>query len=358
MGDLERAEPKGGVGDRRGEPLSRAGFLTGQRPRLLAGLGRRVTTLVLDLIVLKPLAIFVWWFGQRANRIDFREREALAARIEAALAAGRPVVVASNHVSWFDDPVIPMALHRTGQRAGLEVVALAALVLVGFVLPAPLGVALPLAGALAVAAFGVHKTWWTLGDLVNLSDASVLRGKLALTRERPPGLPLRALLRVADVVIPWFMRSGTVSTIFVDRRAGEEARRTRARAIEAALEVAARPEPVWLFFEGGRTKSPGRIAPARRGVGSLVLGLRARGLSPLVVVLVHRGMERLIPPGGSRFLSFGHRVQVCWSEFDAEHCPAVASRDEQAVAEAIRAEAVRLNGAASPEEVRPGQDRP
>jgi 1-acyl-sn-glycerol-3-phosphate acyltransferase len=92
--------------------------------------GRRTTTLLLDLLVVKPIAIFVWCFSQRANTIHFSEREAMLRRIDAAFAEGRPVLVAANHVSWFDDPVIPMALYRSGQRASLEYAGLAALVAV------------------------------------------------------------------------------------------------------------------------------------------------------------------------------------------------------------------------------------
>jgi 1-acyl-sn-glycerol-3-phosphate acyltransferase len=316
--------------------------------------GRAATTLVLDLLALKPIAVFVWAFSQRANTIHFPERARLLARIDGALAAGRPVVVAANHVSWFDDPVIPMALYRSGPRAALELGGLALLLAVAAFLPASLGLGVGLAGALGIAAFGVNKPWWTLGDLVNLSDASVLRGKLALTRKAPPGPLLRVWLRLADVLIPWFMRSGTVRTIFVDRRAGEEARQVRERALEAALAVAARPEPVWVFFEGGRTKLPGRIAPARRGVGALILGLRKRGLEPLVLVVVHRGMERLIPPGGRRFLSTGHRVEVRWAEFDTESCASASRGDDQELADAIREQALRLDAAARTAETPPG----
>lgn len=315
--------------------------------RGLTGLARAASTFCLDLVLPKPLASFVWVFSQRANRIHFRERAALCRRMRRALAEGRPVVVAANHVSWFDDPVIPMALYRTGQRAALELGAFAALVVVcwslpSHVLPAPAAIGIAVAGATGMAVFGARKHWWTLGALENLSDASVLRGKFALTRTTPPGPLLRALVRVADVVIPWFMRTGTVRTIFVDRSPGEEARRARARAIVAAADVAARPEPVWVFFEGGRSKQPGVIAPARRGVGSLLLRLRERGHRPYVVVVVHQGMERLIPPGGSRFLSRGHAVDVRWAEFDVDGSQAVASADDLAVANAVREVALGL----------------
>jgi 1-acyl-sn-glycerol-3-phosphate acyltransferase len=313
----------------------------------LGRLGETALTLLLDFVLLKPIASFVWWFSQRANRLHFADRAELLRRMDAARARGRPLIVALNHVSWFDDPVIPMALYRTGQRAALELLAVTGLVAVCWMLaprplPAPAGAALALAGAAASARFGARKIWWTLGDLANLSDASVLRGKLALTRRAPPGLFLRAVLAVAERAIPWFMRSRTVRTIFVDRGTGEMAKRRREDAVERAVAAAERLEPVWIFFEGGRSKRPGEIAPARRGVGSLLLGLRERGLRPLVVVVSHQGMERLIPPGGDRFLSTGHRVEVRWTEFDAEASDAVAKSDAQAIADEIRAEVVRL----------------
>jgi hypothetical protein len=134
--------------------------------------------------------------------------------------------------------------------------------------------------------------------------------------------------------------------VFVDRRGSEHARRTNARATDRTLDVAERLEPVWVFFEGGRTKTPGVIAPARHGIGTLILGARERGRRPWVGVVYHRGMERLIPPGGSHFLSSGHVVEVRWTEFDVEGSKAVGEGDAQAVADAIRAEAMRLQDAA------------
>ena len=314
-------------------------------------------TLVLDLLAVKPIAVFVWWFSTRANTIDFLERAELRHRIDRALAAGRPVLLASNHVSWFDDPVIPIALYRMGQRALLELAALVSLIALCWalppaILPHPLGVAASLAGAAASARFGVRKVWWTLGDLVNLSDASVLRGKLALTRGAPPGWLQRAALRIADPTIRFFMRTGSVKTVLVDRRPGEDAKRTRDRAVAETLEIAERLEPIWVFFEGGRSKRIGEIAAARRGIGSLVLGLRERGHRPLVVALYHRGMERLIPPGAPRFLSYGHRVAVRWSELDVDASEAAGSADPQAIADAVRAEVVRLKPASELEEER------
>ena len=299
---------------------------------------------------MKPIAISVWCFSQRANTIHFSEREAMLRRIDAAFAEGRPVLVAANHVSWFDDPVIPMALYRSGQRASLEYAALTALVAVCWALPEDIlpprtGVALCVAAVLCIGLLGSRKVWWTLGALENLSDARVLRGKFALTREAPPGPILRGLLTLADSAIPWFMRSGTVRTVFVDRRPGEDARRVSARGVAAALDIAERLEPFWVFFEGGRTKNPPEIAPARRGIGALLLGLRERGQRPLLLVVYHRGMERLIPPGGSHFLSSEHEVFVRWTEFDAEASGAVAKSDDLAVANEVREVAVRLQTA-------------
>lgn len=309
---------------------------------------RALTTALLDLLLLKPIAIFVWWFSTGANHIDFEARRELRKRVERAIASGRPVLIASNHVSWFDDPVIPMALYRTGPRAAAECVALAAWIAFCWVDPldlAPAGLRLgaALLAAWGVGRFGANKVWWTLGDRVNLSDASVLRGKLEITRAgRPPGLLLRALLAVADPAIRHFMRSDTVRTLFVDRRPGEEPKRARARALEQARGVAERPQPFWIFFEGGRSKEPGTIAPARHGIGSLALGLREHGHEPLLVAVSHRGMERLIPPGGRRFLSFGHDVHVRWTELDLNALVDASGRDAQAIADAVRQEVVRL----------------
>jgi len=309
---------------------------------------RALTTAFLDLLLLKPIALFVWWFASGANHVDFAERRELRRRVERAIASGRPVLIASNHVSWFDDPVIPMTLYRTGPRAAAEFVALAAWIALCWLDPLDLAPAGLRAGAALIAAwgvgrFGANKVWWTLGDRVNLSDASVLRGKLEITRAgRPPGLLLRMLLAVADPAIRHFMRSDTVRTVQVDRRPGEEPKRARARALEQARAIAARPEPFWIFFEGGRSKQPGTIAPARRGIGSLALGLRADGHDPLLVAVSHRGMERLIPPGGRRFLSFGHEVEVRWSELDLDALAERSAGDAQALADEVRREVVRL----------------
>ena len=315
---------------------------------------RRLATAVLDLVVFKPIAVFVAWLSFRANRIDFEGREQLFDRVQCALRRGRPVLLASNHVSWFDDPVIPMALFRAGRRASFELGGLAvwfALCATAPALDAVVRASAAVAGALALAFVGVNKAWWTLGALENLSDASVLRGKLALTRARAPGPLLRVILAVADPAIRLFMRSDTVKTVLVDRRPGEDARRSRERALEQAVAIAAEPAIVWVFFEGGRSKTPGVIAPARRGIGALALRLRDRGHDPLVVAISHRGMEHVIPPGAPRFFSSGHRVTVRWAELDREIRDA-APGGEQAVADAVRKAVVTLQGreaAASPD---------
>ena len=50
--------------------------------RRLARIGRGATTLALDLLVMKPIAIFVWWLSHRANTIHFVGRDALLHRID------------------------------------------------------------------------------------------------------------------------------------------------------------------------------------------------------------------------------------------------------------------------------------
>ena len=73
-----------------------------------------------------------------------------------------------------------------------------------------------------------------------------------------------------------------------------------AKRLRYSMAVAARPEPVWVFFEGGRTKNPPEIAPARRGIGALLLGLRERGQRPLLLVVYHRGTHEV--EGGCGFI--------------------------------------------------------
>jgi 1-acyl-sn-glycerol-3-phosphate acyltransferase len=301
----------------------------------------RLATAALNWIVTKPIAVHVWWLSSRANTTDFRERPELRARIGAARSAGRPVLFASNHLSMFDDPVVPMALYRTGPRAARDLLVLGGLVLAASLLPAGALASAAIAGAVAWALgaglWGAGKDWWSLGDLVNFSGADALRGKLEIRSGRPPGKLASALLALADPTIYYFMRSGAVKTVFVDRRPGEEPKRARARAVEETVDITARAEPVWIFFEGGRAVVPGEIGPARRGIGDVVIGLRARGLEPLVVAVHHRGLELVIPRGSSRWIVPGHRIEVCWSELALPR-----SEDAQALADAAREEVVRL----------------
>jgi hypothetical protein len=67
--------------------------------RVVAG----IVSAVLDLIAMKPIAIFVWWLSNRANRIEFQDRAELRRWVAAAARGGRPVLFASNHLSMFDD---------------------------------------------------------------------------------------------------------------------------------------------------------------------------------------------------------------------------------------------------------------
>jgi 1-acyl-sn-glycerol-3-phosphate acyltransferase len=329
-------------------PRGRFARAAGLRARgTVTTFARRVVTALLDLLVVKPIAVFVWWLSNRANSIDFAERGELRRRIGQALREGRPVLIACNHLSWFDDPVIPMAIFRTGERSMAELAVIAIGVLLCWGLPdggflEALAIAATVLAAVGSACCGAHKAWWTLGDLVNLSDASVLRGKLELVRGQSPGSAIRVALKIADVAIRSFMRTETVRTIFVDRRPGEQARSARLRAFERTLEIAARPETIWVFFEGGRSRVPGRIAPARHGIGSLALALTERGFRPLLIAVSHRGMERVIPPGASRFLSSGHRVAARWNEVDVGSMASEHAGHPQGFADAVREEVVRL----------------
>jgi hypothetical protein len=315
-----------------GEPAGRAA-------RALLRIPASLATAILNLGLTKPIAIFVWWLSSRANRMRFEERAELRRRVQRAVRAGRPVLFASNHVSMFDDPVVPMALFRTGQRAAAEVCVLALLLALCWAVPEEiLPPALPRLAALGWAAgiafFGVRKEWWSLGDLVNFSGADALRGKLASGRDRP----------LADPAIFFFMRSEVVKTVFVDRRDGEAAKSARKRAVALTLEIAARAEPVWIFFEGGRSSDPGEIGAARGGIGAVVLGLWEQGLDPLVVAIHQRGLEQVIPRESNRWLTSGHRIDVCWSEctLDQRDGAAGERRDPQTIADAVRDEVVRL----------------
>jgi 1-acyl-sn-glycerol-3-phosphate acyltransferase len=321
--------------------------------REAGGRGRRalvrVTTALLDLTVTKPIAIFVWWLSHRANRIEFRERAQLLRRVEMATRAGRPVLFASNHESMFDDPVLPMALYRTDSRALAEGLVAAALIVLCVAIPETL---LPrtipclaaLAWAIGISVFGARKAWWSLGDLANFSGAATLRGKLEAGNGRPLSRVRLGLLAVVDPAIFHFMRSGAAKTVFIDRRASDEAKRARARAVEDAIEITARAEPLWIFFEGGRSRVPGEIGPARKGIGEIVLGLRERGLDPLVVAVRHRGLAQVMPRGSSRWFSSGQRIEVQWSEcvLEPPGCAAESADDPQSIADSVRSQVVRI----------------
>ena len=321
----------------------------GRGRRALVRIAVLLTTPILNLVATKPIAIGVWWLSERANCMHFEGRRALRRLARRAAREGRPVIFATNHVSMFDDPVVPMALYRTGSRSALELLVLGALVALWWALPETAG--WPAAGGAVVAAWatgiallGARKTWWSLGDLVNFSGATALRARLESGRERPFSSRRLALLALADPAIYFFMRSGVVRTVFVDRRAGEEAKHARTRAVEETVEIAARPEPIWIFFEGGRAEVPGAIGPARRGLGDVVLALRARGLDPLVVAVHHRGLERVIPRDSRRWIATGHRLDVAWAECGAD-LTANAGPDEgdpQVVANRVRARVAEL----------------
>jgi len=307
---------------------------------------------LLNLVVAKPISIFVWWLHARANRTTFHGRAELARLVRRARRAGRPVLFASNHLSMFDDPVVPMALFRMGPGALAELLCLVGLVSVWwvarptFVQPRVLVVAI-VAYLVGIALLGARKTWWSIGDLVNFSGASALRGKLELGRQGSLSIAVRALLAVADPVVFFFMRSATVKTVLVDRRPGEGGRQSRARAVEKGIELAAAGEQIWLFFEGGRTREPDEIRPARGGIGQLVEGLRGRGIRPLVIAIHHRGLENVIPMSSRRWFTSGHRIDIRWSEFELEgdETPGGSVRDPRRIADDVRAAVIRLQAA-------------
>jgi 1-acyl-sn-glycerol-3-phosphate acyltransferase len=306
-------------------------------------------SILLNLVLAKPISIFVWWLHAWANRTTFHGRSKLARRVKQARRAGDPVLFASNHLSMFDDPVVPMALFRMGPRAAAELSGLVAFLLLWRVTPPTLAppavlLALCIGYSLGIALLGARKTWWSIGDLVNFSGASALRGKMESGRDGPLPLPARVLLAVLDPVVFFFMRSATVKTVLVDRRPGEEGRMSRARAAERGLELAARGEQIWIFFEGGRSRTPDEIRPARRGIGQVVEGLRARGIRPVVVAIHQRGLEHVMPISSRRWLTSGHRIDIRWSELEVGGSGAcgIADRDTQKIADDIRAAVVQL----------------
>ena len=320
--------------------------------RILRGVGWALNVLVsilLNLVLAKSISIFVWWLHARANRTTFHARAELVRRVKRAHKAGDPVLFASNHLSMFDDPVVPMALFRTGPRAAAELSCLAALLILWWLTPPamlPPG-AFPVfitACSLGIALLGARKTWWSIGDLVNFSGASALRGKMESGQEGALSTPARVLLSIADPVVFFFMRSATVKTVLVDRRAGGPGRQSRAHAVERTIELAAAGEQIWIFFEGGRTRVPDQIRPARGGIGQVVSGLQARGIRPLVIAIHHRGLERVIPMSSRRWLTSGHHIDIRWSEFDLDGigAPDITSQETQKISDDIRAAAVRL----------------
>lgn len=333
-------------------PSRTTGFLALPGARILRCVVWALDALVsvlLNLILSKPISIFVWWLHAGANRTDFRGRAELARRVKRARRAGEPVLFASNHLSMFDDPVVPMALFRTGPRAAAELSCLAALLALWWmipesILPANAFVACVIGYSLGIALFGSRKTWWSIGDLVNFSGASALRGKMESSRERLLSAPVRVLLAIADPVIFFFMRSATVKTVLVDRRPGEESKQSRVRAVERTIELAAGGERIWIFFEGGRSRRPDEIRPARGGIGQVVKGLQARGVRPVVIGMHHRGLEQVIPIASSRWLTSGHRIDVRWSELDLESIATggITTQDPQKIADEIRSAVVRL----------------
>jgi len=306
----------------------------------------------LNLVVTKPIAIFVWWLGEGANRATFHRRADLCRRVKRARREGRAVLFASNHLSMFDDPVVPMILFRTGLRAltelaGLSVLAIACALAAPELVPEWLGTAVLAGYAAAIALGGARKTWWSLGDLVNFSGVSALRGKLEVGRSRPLSSLVRGLLALADPVIFAFMRSRVVKTVLVDRRPGEEARKLRARAVDATIEIAARAEPVWIFFEGGRSRVPDRIGEARHGIGSIAIELERRGARPLVFAIHHRGLEHVMPIGSRQWIRRGYLLDIRWSEVDVGALVRSLGRDAdpQSIADAVRDEVVGLQSA-------------
>jgi len=329
-----------------------APFTAGLGTRILRRMVRALDALVsilLNLLLAKPISIFVWWLHARANRTRFHGRAELARRVRRARRAGEPVLFASNHLSMFDDPVVPMALFRTGPRAAAELLFLAALLTLWQMTPPKLVppeafFAFVVGYSLGIALFGARKTWWSLGDLANFSGASALRGKMESGRDRPVSALARSMLAIADPVIFFFMRSATVKTVLVDRRLGEEGRQSRVRAVEHTIEVAAGGEQIWIFFEGGRTRIPDEIRPARGGIGQVVKGLQARGMRPVVIAIHHRGLEHVIPISSRRWLRSGHRIDIRWSEFDLEEDEAhgITAQDPQKISDEVRAAVVRL----------------
>lgn len=318
-------------------------------PRCALGVLDAAVSILLNLVLAKPISIFVWWLHAWANHTTFHGRAELARRIRRARRAGDPVLFASNHLSMFDDPVVPMALFRTGPRAVAELSGLVGLLLLWRVtrstaVPPEVALATLVSYSLGISLLGARKTWWSIGDLINFSGVSALRGKMESGRDRPLSLPARILLAVLDPLVFFFMRSATVKTVLVDRQSGAEGKRSRIRAAQRGVELAAGGEQLWIFFEGGRTRIPDEIKPARSGIGQVIKGLQALGIRPVVIAIHHRGLEHVIPISSRRWLTSGHRIDIRWSEFDAEGRGVhdLGERDAQEIADDIRAAVVRL----------------
>jgi hypothetical protein len=249
----------------------------------------------------------------------------------------------------FDDPVIPMALFRTGPRATAELSCLAALLILWWVIPSTIippevFAVLVLACAMVIALLGARKTWWSIGDLINFSGISALRGKIEFGRQEPLPILTRILLTVADPLICLFMQSGTVKTVLVDRRPGEESSQSRLHAITRMIEVAASGEQIWVFFEGGRSRKPDEIGPARKGIGHVVKGLQSLGIRPIIIAIHHRGLEHVIPMSSRHWVTSGGRIDVRWSEFclEGDEAHGVYDPDAQKIADDIRGAVLRL----------------
>ena len=120
--------------------------------------------------------------------------------------------------------------------------------------------------------------------------------------------------------------------------------RSRDRALARTIELAAIGEQIWIFFEGGRSRDPDQIRPARGGIGEVVKSLEARSIRPVVIAIHQRGLERVIPISSRRWLTSGHRIDIRWSELDlgATGARASAARNAQEIADEIRAAVVRL----------------
>ncbi len=308
-----------------------------------------LVSILLNFFLAKPIAIFVWWLHARANHTSFHGRAELARRVKQARQAGVPVLFASNHISMFDDPVAPMALFRTGPRAAVELACLVALLLLWRLAPPTIAppeafLACCIGYSLGIAVLGARKIWWSIGDLVNFSGASALRAKLESGRNRPLSRLERVFLAALDPVVFFFMRSATVKTVLVDRRPGEDGKRSRTRAAERGIELAARGEQIWVFFEGGRSRIPDEIRPARSGIGLMIKGLHSRGVRPVVIAVHHRGLEHVIPISSRRWLTSGHEIDIRWAEFgvDEEASCGLADRSAQEIADEIREVVVRL----------------